>query len=73
MKFVRKKHVPFAVWEKYNEGAYHVYGHIHAQTDGCYSFLKNEERALNAGCMINRYMPVTMHQLIENNRVYRSC
>lgn len=65
-------HFPLAEWNQYYRGAWHIYGHIHAHTNGCYQFLKNEERALNAGCMINDYMPVTMNQLIRNNREFDS-
>lgn len=64
-------HFPLAEWNRYYRGAWHIYGHIHAHTKGCYHFLKDEDRALNAGCMINNYMPVTIEQLIENNRQFR--
>ena len=64
-------HFPLAEWNHYYRGAWHIFGHIHAGKKGCYHFLKNEEKALNAGCMINNYMPVTIEQLIENNEVYK--
>ena len=38
--------------------------------EGCYRYLKEEYRALNAGCMINHYMPVTIEQLIKNNNEF---
>ena len=33
--------------------------------------MTEKDRALNAGCMINHYAPVTIEQLIENNRTYK--
>ena len=30
------------------------------------------DKALNAGCMINNYRPVTLAELIENNNKFRS-
>ena len=65
-------HFPMAEWNQYYRGAWHIHGHIHGETKGCYRFLKDEDRALNAGCMINNYMPVTMEQLIANNRQFRN-
>lgn len=65
-------HFPIAEWNQYNRGAWHIYGHIHNSKQGCYKFLKNEERALNAGCMINNYIPVAIEQLIENNIAFRN-
>lgn len=64
-------HFPMAEWNQYHRGAWHIYRHIHAHTEGCYQFLKDEERALNAGCMMNGFIPVTMEQLIKNNREFR--
>ena len=64
-------HFPMAEWNKYHSGAWHIYGHIHAHTEGCYQFLKNEDRALNAGCMINYYTPVNIEQLIRNNKEFK--
>lgn len=29
------------------------------------------ERALNAGCMINNYMPATFKELVRNNQIFR--
>ena len=64
-------HFPMAEWNHYYRGAWHIHGHIHGHTERCYSFLKNEGRALNAGCMINHYIPVTIEQLIQNNQAFR--
>ena len=64
-------HFPLAEWNHYWRGSWHIHGHIHNQTKGCFRFIASEERALNAGCMINNYTPVTIEQLIENNKAYK--
>ena len=65
-------HYPIAEWEGMRKGAWHIYGHIHANRDETFEFMKTRERALNAGCMINNYCPVTFKQLIQNNKVFLS-
>ena len=37
-----------------------------------YEFMRKQERALNAGCMINNYEPATLEELIENNKRFQS-
>lgn len=64
-------HFPIAEWNKYWRGSWHIYGHIHNQKKGCFQFMSGEDRTLNAGCMINNYTPVTIEQLIQNNRFYQ--
>lgn len=49
----------------------HIYGHIHNRKDGVYQYMRTLEKALNAGCMLNGYEPVTFRELIENNVVYK--
>ncbi|MCC8045725.1 MAG: metallophosphoesterase [Clostridiales bacterium] len=66
-------HFPIAEWYGYYRGYWHVYGHIHrgrgdGESDGA-KFIRTEERALNAGCMINNYMPVTFNELVVNNKI----
>ena len=34
--------------------------------------MKQFDRALNAGCMINGYMPVTFVELIKNNEIFKA-
>lgn len=66
-------HYPIAEWNgkrRKKNKSYHVYSHIHNRKDETYEFMKNMEGALNAGCMINNYMPVTLEQLRENNYYY---
>lgn len=60
-------HFPIAEWNRMHHGSYHIYGHIHNRKDDTYYFMKKRDRALNAGCMINGYMPVTFGELVENN------
>ena len=64
-------HFPLADWNAKHRGSYHVYGHIHNNKDEVYEFMKQQERALNAGCMINNYEPVTLEELLENNRRFQ--
>lgn len=66
-------HYPIAEWngkQRNKNAAYHVYSHIHNRNDVVYDFMRQQKGALNAGCMINNYMPVTLSQLIENNQEY---
>ena len=35
--------------------------------DEVYEFMSRYDKALNAGCMLNGYRPVTLDELIENN------
>ena len=39
--------------------------------DDVYQFMSRFDHALNAGCMLNGYRPVTLDELIENNRLFR--
>lgn len=64
-------HFPIAEWNKYNTGSWHIYGHIHNKRGRAFEYMRKEERALNAGIMINHYVPVTMEQLIANNRAFK--
>ena len=51
---------------------YMIHGHIHNKTNLDYfPLLCNRERILNAGVDINGYMPVTFHELVENNRKFK--
>lgn len=64
-------HYPLAEWPRFHRGAYHIYGHIHSKKSGCYSYMEEQEKALNAGCMVNHYTPVTLRQMIKNNREFQ--
>ena len=65
-------HFPLAEWDGYFKGYYHIYAHIHNRTDGAYAYISTLSKALNAGCMINGYMPVTFKELVHNNEVFRN-
>lgn len=62
---------PLADWNAKHRGSYYVDGHIHNNKDEVYEFVKQQERALNAGCMINNYEPITLEELLENNRRFQ--
>lgn len=64
-------HFPIVEWNGYFRGHYHIYGHIHNARNRAYEVMKEEPRALNAGCMINQYMPVTFEELAANNRLFQ--
>ena len=64
---VHLSHFPIADWNACFHGGWHVYSHIHNERGPVYEFMHSRGRALNAGCMINGYMPVTFKELIENN------
>lgn len=64
-------HFPVAEWNGKRHGGYHVHGHLHNRRDEVADFMSRYDRALNAGCMINGYRPVTLDELMENNRRFR--
>lgn len=64
-------HYPLAEWNAYYHGSYHIYGHIHNDKGETYAIMRNKERALNAGCMINNYMPVSFNELVRNNEAFK--
>lgn len=66
-------HFPLAEWSGMHKGYWHIYGHIHARKEAAYNYMKEQERALNAGCMINGYAPVTFEELIKNNKNFQIC
>lgn len=61
-------HYPIAEWEGYYKGFWHIYGHIHNKMDSdTGKYILTREHSLNAGCMLNGYMPVTFNELVANN------
>lgn len=64
-------HYPIAEWNNFYRNSYHIYGHIHNNRIGVYQYMKQFNRALNAGCMINGYVPVTLQELITNNQIFK--
>ena len=64
-------HYPMANWNGMHRGSWHIYGHIHNQKNEAFEFMKTQERALNAGCMINHFAPVSLNELIRNNSDFK--
>lgn len=65
-------HFPIAEWNGFFRGSWHIHGHIHNRRNETYEFMKTRQRALNAGCMINNYAPVSFDELVFNNEVFRA-
>ena len=63
-------HYPIAEWDGFFHETWHIYGHIHNNKNASNDYMKNQKRALNAGCMINSYMPVSFDELVRNNELY---
>lgn len=63
-------HYPIAEWDGYYHGSILIYGHIHSSVTEVTHFMKTRPNAYNAGCMINNYRPVTLEELIENNKKF---
>ena len=64
-------HYPMAEWNGFFSGALHLYGHIHNSVNESAKYMLQFENALNCGCMINNYAPVSLEELIRNNKVWR--
>ena len=64
-------HYPMAEWNGFFHDTYHIYGHIHNNKNQAYEIMKHFDNALNAGCMINGYTPVSLKELIENNKRFK--
>ena len=65
-------HFPVAEWNQEKRNSWHIYGHIHANREETYVYMKTKERALNAASCINHYKPSTLEELIYNNRVFQT-
>lgn len=63
-------HFPICEWNGYRKGHLHIYGHIHNRKEDTFQIMRNRPGALNAGCMINHYMPVSLNELIKNNEAF---
>jgi len=66
-------HYPMAEWSGYYRGSWHLYGHIHNHTEGdTFRYMKTQDRALNTGVDICKYMPVTFQELITFNETFKA-
>lgn len=54
----------------YRKRGYMIHGHLHAARGQEYQILRELPRVLNAGVDVNFYRPVTLAQLVENNRAF---
>ena len=65
-------HYPLLTW-RHAKKSYMIHGHIHNDTSGDFwPLIKCRERVLNAGVDINCFEPVTLDELIENNRRFKA-
>jgi calcineurin-like phosphoesterase family protein len=65
-------HYPIAEWPRYHRGSLHVFGHIHNHKDSeVYQYYLKHLNMLNAGVDINHYTPVSLTQLMVNNRAFK--
>lgn len=64
-------HFPIAEWNGEGHGSWHVYGHIHNRKAAAYEYMRTKDRALNAGCMLNGFAPVSFDELIRNNKRFQ--
>lgn len=64
-------HYPLVTWPHMKK-TYMIHGHLHDETNfDFWPILRNNERILNAGVDINGFEPVTLEELIENNRKFK--
>ena len=54
----------------YIQSGYMVHGHIHKPEGKTFEILRGLQRVMNAGMDRNDFRPVTLAQLIENNRLF---
>lgn len=62
-------HYPIAVWDMQHHGAIHLYGHVHSNTDDHHPLLYKLENAYNVGVDVRGYAPVTLAELLEQERM----
>ena len=64
-------HYPLLTY-KHEKRLLMIHGHLHNDTtDPFFHHLVENERILNAGVDINGFMPITLAELIENNREFK--
>ena len=65
-------HYPMAEWNGKTRGSWHIFAHIHAQRNEAYEAMKRMPHALNAGCMLNDFIPATFAELVANNQKFNA-
>ena len=65
-------HYPMAEWSGFYRGSWHIYGHIHNAKDSAFLYMKNLDKALNAGVDICNFMPVTFYELKMYNEKFKT-
>lgn len=64
-------HYPLFIWRKQKK-SYMIHGHIHNDTSADFwPCIVARDNLLNAGVEINNYKPVTIEELIDNNRMFK--
>lgn len=64
-------HYPLLTWH-HQKRTYMIHGHIHNDTScDFWPLIKNRERVLNAGVEINGYEPVSIEELVANNKGFK--
>lgn len=56
----------------YEKNGYMIHGHLHANRGHAYTLLQQLPHVLNCGVDVNRFTPVTLAQLIQNNTLFYS-
>ncbi len=64
-------HYPMVEFNALSKDSWHIYGHLHKRKNDVYELMKKNDHALNAGSMINNYSPVSLSQLIQNNKIFK--
>ena len=65
-------HYPMMSWPGMSKGGYMIYVHIHNSTNTDYwPLITARPQMLNAGVDINGFAPVTLDELIEDNRRFK--
>ena len=67
-------HYPMVEWNGYYQGAIHLYGHVHNNTQNpAFEILKGLPNAYNVGVDILNYVPRTLDQVIQYNKNFNNC
>ena len=64
-------HYPIAEWDGFFRGNHHIYGHIHDKVNTVAPYMAQFETALNASVEVIGYQPVTIHELISYNNIWK--